>query len=102
MCLFPWRVAPLPAPRQSDRPKAEDPAEAVRAAVGAGAYAVFETSAVSAAAQVGFGLLPPAGVLVDGSRQRAVLVLFPFLLAARELRSMAGVNCQVTGPDPIE
>ena len=67
-------------------PTTEDLAEVVRAATGRGAHAVFETSGTPAAAQVGFGVLRPAGVLLAVGSSEASYSLSSLLLMARELR----------------
>jgi 2-desacetyl-2-hydroxyethyl bacteriochlorophyllide A dehydrogenase len=67
-------------------PAAEDLAEIVRGAMGRGPYAVFESSGAPAAAQAGFGLLRPAGVLLAVGSSEASYSLSSLLLMARELR----------------
>jgi len=67
-------------------PTTEDLAEVVRAAMGRGPHAVFESSGAAAAAQAGFGLLRPAGVLVAVGSSEASYSFSSLLLMARELR----------------
>jgi len=67
-------------------PATEDLADLVRAATGRGTHAVFETSGTPAAAQAGFGLLRPAGVLLAVGSSEASYTFSSLLLMARELR----------------
>lgn len=67
-------------------PTTEDLAEVVRAAMGRGPHAVFETSGAAAAAQAGFGLLRPAGTLLAVGGSEASYTFSSLLLMARELR----------------
>jgi 2-desacetyl-2-hydroxyethyl bacteriochlorophyllide A dehydrogenase len=67
-------------------PTTEDLGEIVRAAMGRGAYAVLESSGSPAAAQAGFGLLRPAGVLVAVGSSEHSYSFSSLLLMARELR----------------
>ena len=67
-------------------PTTEDLAEVVRAAMGRGPHAVLETSGTSAAAQAGFGMLRPAGVLLVVGGGEASYTFSSLALMARELR----------------
>jgi L-iditol 2-dehydrogenase len=67
-------------------PTTEDLADVVRAATGRGPHAVLESSGAAAAAQAGFGLLRPAGVLVAVGSSEASYSFSSLLLMARELR----------------
>ena len=67
-------------------PTTEDLAEVVRAATGRGPHVVIESSGAAAAAQAGFGLLRPAGVLVAVGSSEASYTFSSLLLMARELR----------------
>ena len=67
-------------------PTTQDLAEVVRAAMGRGPYAVLESSGAAAAAQAGFGLLRPAGVLLAVGGGEASYTFSSLLLMARELR----------------
>jgi L-iditol 2-dehydrogenase len=67
-------------------PTTEDLADAVRVAMGRGPHAVLESSGAAAAAQAGFGLLRPAGVLVAVGSSEASYSFSSLLLMARELR----------------
>ena len=67
-------------------PTTEDLAEVVRGATGRGPHVVIESSGAAAAAQAGFGLLRPAGVLVAVGSSEASYTFSSLLLMARELR----------------
>jgi 2-desacetyl-2-hydroxyethyl bacteriochlorophyllide A dehydrogenase len=67
-------------------PTTEDLAEVVRASMGRGPHVVMESSGAAAAAQAGFGLLRPAGVLVAVGSSEASYSFSSLLLMARELR----------------
>ncbi len=67
-------------------PTAQDLGEAVRAATGRGVHAVFEASGVPAAAELGLGLLRPAGVLMAVGHSQLSYSVSPLLLMVRELR----------------
>ncbi len=67
-------------------PTTEDLGEIVRAAMGRGAHVVLESSGSPAAAQAGFGLLRPAGVLVAVGSSEHSYSFSSLLLMARELR----------------
>jgi 2-desacetyl-2-hydroxyethyl bacteriochlorophyllide A dehydrogenase len=67
-------------------PGTEDLADVVRSATGRGPHVVMESSGAAAAAQAGFGLLRPAGVLVAVGSSEASYSFSSLLLMARELR----------------
>jgi len=83
-------------------PATEDLADVVRASMGRGPHAVLESSGAAAAAQAGFGLLRPAGVLVAVGSSEASYSFSSLLLMARELRVQGSYGSGVLMPAALE
>jgi len=83
-------------------PTTEDLGEIVRAAMGRGPHAVFESSGAAAAAQAGFGLLRPAGVLLAVGGGEASYTFSSLLLMARELRVQGSYGSGGLMPEALD
>ena len=84
-------------------PTTEDLGEVVRAAgMGRGAHVVLESSGAAAAAQAGFGLLRPAGVLLAVGGGEASYTFSSLLLMVRELRVQGSYGSGGLMPEALD